>query len=146
MAPGDLNSAHFQRLLVDPEVDLAPDPSLGAAMLAGMPLTFKLDPRAVHQQVQRPFGAAIRDVHGQGLLAPGQGAEVEHRPVETDQPQQALDEPGRLSQGHAEQDLHRKTGLGRGVAVALLPVGTASQLISGSNQIVSEPRRLSASL
>ena len=92
MAPGDLNSAHFQRLLVDPEVDLAPDPSLGAAMLAGMPLTFKLDPRAVHQQVQRPFGAAIRDVHGQGLLAPGQGAEVEHRPVETDQPQQALDE------------------------------------------------------
>ena len=146
MAPGDLDRPDLQRLLVDPEVDLAPDPSLGAAMLAGMPLTFKLDPRAVHQQVQRPFGAAIRDVHGQGLLAPGQGAEVEHRPVETDQPQQALDEPGRLSQGHAEQDLHRKTGLGRGVAVTLLPVGTASQLISGSNQIVSEPRRLSASL
>ena len=117
-------------------------------MLARVPLafTFHLDAGAIDEQVNRPLGAAIWDGHVLGLLPPGQGAEVEHRPVETDQPQQALDEPGRLSQGHAEQDLHRKTGLGRGVAVTLLPVGTASQLISGSNQIVSEPRRLSASL
>ena len=33
-----------------------------------------------------------------------------------------------------------------GQGTARLPVGAASQLISGSNQIVSEPRRLSASL
>ena len=76
----------------------------GTAMLAGVPFAFALnfDTRAVDQQVQRPLGAAIRDVHGQGLLAPGQGAEVGHRPVEANQPQQALDEPSRLPERHAE--------------------------------------------
>ncbi len=40
-APGDLNGADLQRFLVDPEVDLAPDPPSGATMLAGVPLAFR---------------------------------------------------------------------------------------------------------
>jgi hypothetical protein len=53
-------------------------------MLACIPLAFTLDldPGAVDQQVQRPGGTPIWDVHGQRLLAAGQRAEVGHRPVE----------------------------------------------------------------
>jgi hypothetical protein len=68
-------------------------------MLAGVPLAFALDldPGAVDQQVQRAVRAAVGDVDLQGLLAPRQRAEVGHRPVQADQPQQALDEPGGLA-------------------------------------------------
>ena len=53
MAPGDLDSADLQRFLINPEMDLAPDPPLGTAMLAGVPLAFalNLDAGAVDQQV-----------------------------------------------------------------------------------------------
>ncbi len=56
VAFGDFDSADFQRLLIDPEVDLAPDAAFGAAVLAGVPLAlaFDLDPGAVDQQMQRP--------------------------------------------------------------------------------------------
>ncbi len=49
MVSGDLDRSDLQRLLVDPEMDLAPDTSLGTAMLAGMPpaFTFDLDPGAI---------------------------------------------------------------------------------------------------
>jgi hypothetical protein len=71
VAPGDLDGPDLQCFLVDPEMDLAPDAPFGTAMLAGVPLAFALDldPGAVDQQVQRPLGAAIGDVDGQGLLA-----------------------------------------------------------------------------
>ena len=82
-----------------------------------------------------------------------------HDPVKPTQPQQAFDEPGplprrhyisdqwRCNVDHAEQHFHRQAGLDCGIAkVGLrprLPVGAASQVMAGSNQIVSEPRRLS---
>ena len=49
VAPGDLDSANLKRLLIDPEVDLAPDAPFRASMLAGVPfaLNFELDPGAV---------------------------------------------------------------------------------------------------
>ena len=72
------------------------------------------------QKVQWPLGAAVGDVHGQGLLATGQRTDVRHRPVEANQPQQALDEPGRLPERHAEQNLHRQTGLNSSVTIGLL--------------------------
>ena len=73
VASGDLDSPDFQGFLVNPEMDSAPDPPFGGPMLAGVPLTFALDldPGAIDQQVQRPLGAAIGDVHGKGLLASG---------------------------------------------------------------------------
>ena len=73
MAPGDLHSADLQCFFVDPDVDLAPDPPFGTAMLASVPLAFALDldPCAVDQQVQRALGAAVGDVHRQGFLTPG---------------------------------------------------------------------------
>jgi hypothetical protein len=40
VVPGDLDGSDLQRFLVDPEVDLAPDPPFGAAMLAGEPFAF----------------------------------------------------------------------------------------------------------
>lgn len=46
--------------------------------------------------------------------------------------------------------LHCQAGLDRGIAVvrlsARLPVGAASQVMAGSNQIVGEPRRFNAAL
>lgn len=73
--------------LVDPDVDLAPDPAFGAALLAGVPfaLTLDLDPDAVDQQMQRTIRSTVGEVHLQSLLAPRQSAEVGHRPVQTDQ-------------------------------------------------------------
>ena len=121
VAPGDFDRSNLQCLLVDAEVDLAPDAPFGAAVLARVPLAFalNLDAGAVDQQVQRPFGATIRDVDGEGLLAAAQRAEVGHRPVKPDQAQQAFDEPRRLPECHAEQHLHGKAGLDRAIAVAL---------------------------
>ena len=51
---------------------------------------------------------------------------------------------------HAEQHLHRQPGLDRRITVVGLPprisVGAGARTIAGSNRIVSEPQRLSASL
>jgi hypothetical protein len=66
-----------------------------------------LDPCAVDQKVQRALGAAVGDVHRQGLLTTGKRAEVGHSSVQANQAQQALDEPSRLPKRHAEQHLHR---------------------------------------
>ena len=50
VAPGDLDSPDLQRFLLDPKVDLAPDTSLGTAVLARVLLAFALalDPGSVH--------------------------------------------------------------------------------------------------
>ena len=49
MVAGDFNGSDFQRSLVDPEMNLAPDPSFWTAMFAGVPLafTFSLDACAI---------------------------------------------------------------------------------------------------
>ncbi len=122
MAPGYLHGADLQRFFVYAEVYLAPDAPFRTAMLAGMPFAFAfdLDPGAVDQQVQWALGPAIRDAYYKGLLATAQSAEVGHRPVEANQRQQALDEPCRLPESHAEQHLHRQAGLNGCIAVGLL--------------------------
>ena len=102
---------------------------------------------AVDQQVQRPFGPAVGNIHGQGLLAAGQRAEVGHRPVEADQPQQALDEAGLLPKRHAKQDLHRKARLNGGIAVGMLAATPACRHgIPAHLGIEPDRQRLSASL
>ena len=98
VACGEPGSPNLQRLLIDSDVDLAPDPTFGAAMLARvpLPLTLDLDANAVDQQVQRTVRSTMGNVHFQVLLATRQGAEIRHGPVRTDQPQKALNEPCRL--------------------------------------------------
>ncbi len=63
----------------------------------------------------------MRYVDLQALLAAAEGAKVRHRPIQVDQPQQALDEPGRLPECHADQHLRRQAGLDRGIAIVRLP-------------------------
>lgn len=84
MAPGNFDDSDLQRFLVDPEVDLAPDPPFGATMFAVVPLAFALDldAHAVDKQVQRALLPKVADVNGQGRLTAGQRAEDGHRPVE----------------------------------------------------------------
>ena len=55
VAGGELGSPDFQGLLVNSDVDLAPDPPFRATVLARIPLAFALDldPGAVDQEVQR---------------------------------------------------------------------------------------------
>ena len=114
------------------EMDLAPYTAFGAAVLTRIPLAFTLhlDPRAVDQQVQWTLRPPMRDVHGKGLLATADRAEIRHIPVQSSQPKQALDEATSpwslgpvafpwldLPQCHAEKDLHRQAGLDGSVAV-----------------------------
>lgn len=56
----------------------------------------------------------------QGLLAASEGVEVRRHPVQVDQPQQALDEPGCLPECHTEQHLRRQAGLDGFVTVVEL--------------------------
>jgi len=129
VAGGEFRRPDLQGLLINSDVDLAPDAALRAAMLAGVPFPFALDldACAVDQQVQRPLRSAIGDVDLQGLLASRQRAEVGHRPVQIDQVQQTFDKPGRLPQRHAEQHLHRQAGLDGGIAVVGLPPAFAGR-------------------
>src|SRR5699024_10599056 len=55
VAGGELGGPDFQCLLINSDVDLAPDTPLRATILAGIPLAFALDldACAVDQQVQR---------------------------------------------------------------------------------------------
>ena len=148
IAGGELSRPDFQCLLFDPDVDLAPYTALRAAMLAGVPFTFAfdLDPRAVDQQVQRALRAAIGDVDLQGLLAPAEGAEVRHSPVQVDQLQEAFDEAGRLAQRHAEQHLYRQTGLDCGVTLVRLSASFAGGLSLPSHGGIKPYRQQAATL
>ncbi|SDE57205.1 hypothetical protein SAMN04488105_10547 [Salipiger thiooxidans] len=127
MVSCDFNGSDVQCLLVNPEMDLAPDPPLGTAMLAGVPLAFAINPDsgpsaasqgiAQHcperdQQVQRPPGAAMGDVHGKGLLP---ATPASRRGI-----------PSHLGVKPTSRDI-------------------AAQCTAGQ-RIVREPRRLSASL
>ena len=71
-------------------------------LLTPLAFALDLDASAVNQQVQRTLRGPMRDVHGQRLLATTERAEVRHLPVQADQEKEALDEPCRLPQGHAQ--------------------------------------------
>lgn len=132
-------------------MDLALDPSLGIAMLAGVPLPFtiKFDLSTVDQVVKRTMRLPAQQVDGKALLATARGAEIRHIPVQADQPKQALDEPRGPPQGHAEQQLHRQACLDGGVAVNWLSPTLGSRLrrphrvrIKSDRQQSSIPERL----
>ena len=114
----DTDRADLQCFFVHTEMKLAPQALLWAAVLARVPLPFTLglDPGRINQQVQRPLASAIGDGDVECLLTAAQGAEVRHFPVQPGQSKQAFDEPSRLPEGHAEQDLHRQANLDRCVA------------------------------
>ena len=68
-----------------------------------------------------------RDVDLQALLTAVEGAEVRNHPVQIDQLQQALDEPGRLAKRDAEKHLDRQAGLDRRIALVGLSAAFASR-------------------
>jgi hypothetical protein len=81
-----------------------------------LPFAFDLNAGADYQQVKRTLRTPLRDVHGEGLLATAERAEVWDLPVQANQAKLTLLEPGRLPLGHAEQDLHRQAGLDSSIA------------------------------
>ena len=125
---GELRGPDFRCLLVNSNMDLAPDTTSRATMLACIPFTFPLDldPGAVDQEMHWPVLSSIGYVDLQGLLAAAQRAEVWHSPVQFDQLQQALDEPSRLPECHAEHHLHGQAGLDVCVTVVGLPATFAA--------------------
>ena len=82
-------------------------------MLARLPFTIteELDAGAFHEQVQRPVGAAVGNLDGQGLLSAAQRGKVRYGPVQPRQLQQAGHHPGGLAQGKLEQHLDGETKL-----------------------------------
>ena len=117
-------------------------------MLAGFPFpfAFRLDAGAIDQQVQRAGAATKRQAHVQCLLAAAQGAEIRHRPVQPDQPQQALDETRGLPERHAEKHLQGQAGLDRGIAELLLPPTFARWRWRPAHLRIKPDRQRSASL
>ncbi len=97
-ASGDLDRPEFQRLCVDPEVNLAPVAWLGRPTLPSQPITiaFGFHTGAVDQEVQGTRAGSVRDVDGQSVLATAKGAEVRHRPVQPGKLRQARHHAGRL--------------------------------------------------
>jgi hypothetical protein len=98
-------------------------------LFAGIPLAFSLgfDAHTINQEVQQTSTATMRQVHVQRLLTAARRAKIRHCPVQSDQPQQALDKPSCLPQRHTKQDLQRQTSLNGGVTEFLLPTALAAR-------------------
>lgn len=121
-------------------MELAPDPPLGATMLAACHLSSLSTLMSVLSisRCSGPFRPTVEDVDRSCFLAAAECAEVRHRPVEANQSQQSLDEPASLwslapvefswldpPKRHAKQNIHRQTGLDGAVAVSLLAAAPA---------------------
>jgi len=120
----------FQRGRVNAQVNLAPLTTVVGTMLFGLPLTFAqlLDAGAVDQQVQSRRRRLCLHRHRKNLLAPADGAEVGHLPVQTRQLEQTLRHAHCLTQRQVEQALNRQTELNRRLAVlrAAVPLVTGT--------------------
>ncbi len=119
-------------MFVDTDVDLAPDASFGAAMLARIPFAFPfdLDAGAIDQEVHRALRAAILDVDRKRPLTSGQSAEVRHDPVQSRQSQEAFHKARCLPKRHPEQHFHGQACLNGGITV-----GRLSAALSGGRSI-----------
>ena len=108
-----LDGADLHRLGIDAQMDLAPRPGPGGAVLAGAPLALAsgLDAGAVDEQVQGAGARAVGNLDAQALLAPAERAEVRHGPVQLGQLQEARHQSRRLPQSKAEQRLQRQASL-----------------------------------
>ncbi len=121
-------------------------------MFLGEPrgFAFGLDPGAVNQEVQRTCAWPVGNGDIQTLLATGQRAEIRHWPIQVGQFQQACNQPCACRSGRPNSAFNvRQAWIAASVKVAeqpRLPLGTASQSVSGSNQTSSDPRRLRAAL
>jgi hypothetical protein len=165
VAGGELGSPDFQRSLVDPDTDLAPqgharrwpegmaNAAPGVAVLARVPCAFALDldPGAVDQQVPRAFRSAMRTLAVNAFWRRPRVRRLGTAQVRTDPSEKARDEPDRPAERHAERHLHRQAGLDGGLAAGepatalarglacrhILGRHISGQHISGSNRIVS---------
>lgn len=91
-------------------------------MPACIPLTFAFcfDAGAIDQEVQRTSSIAIWQAYVQRSLTTAKGAEVWHRPIQSDELQQALHKTCSLSQRQSEQHFQSETRLDRSVAEILV--------------------------
>ena len=99
-----------------------PAPSVFSAMPAGRArdaATLGVIVHGVIAVVVSARGKVLRGSHShvRCALATAQGAELREPAIQPDQPKETLDEDSRPSQRHAEQHLHRKARLDRGIAV-----------------------------
>jgi hypothetical protein len=127
-------------------------------LLSPLAFPLDLDPGAVDQEMQRTLRRPMLDVHGKGLLATAERAEVRHIPVQADQGKQALDETRRLPRrhcrldqwrsnvDHAEKDIHRQAGLDCGVAVDGLSPTLAGRLGRPDHARIEPDRQRPAAL
>lgn len=106
-ARGKLHGPDVRSRGVHGQVHLAPLASSLNTVFARLPFAIveELDACAVHQQVQQPFGAPIRNLDRQCLLT--QGGLVGHRPVQVRHLERASHHPGGLPQRQLELQLDR---------------------------------------
>ena len=82
----------------------------------------------------------------QGFLVSYQHADIRHRPIESDEPKQALSQPGRLTARHAEEHFHRQARLDCGIALLRLPASLARRRRRPSHVRIESDRQGAALL
>lgn len=90
-------------------MDVAPLATTSNAMLASVPFAIaeKRDAGAVHEQVERAVGTAIRDLDRQRLLSAAQRRGIGNGPVQARQAKEAGNHADGLPQRQLEQHLNR---------------------------------------
>lgn len=151
-ATGDLDRQDFQRIRVDPKMDLAPLSGLGWPMFLGKPLAiaFGFYTGAVDQQAQRSGAGTKGDTDRQRLLPTTERAEVGHRPIDPASSSRLATIPPVCRSGSPNRAFSiRQAWIAASLNVGCRPrllVGSASHRVSGSNQISSDPRFAKAAL
>ena len=126
-ARGELDGPDIRGGGVHCQMHLAPLATTLNTMLAGLPFAVakKLDAGTVHQQIQRPVGTTIGNLHLEGLLPAAQRRVVWSGPVQPWQTQEARDHPGCLPEWQLKQNLDRQAELDRRIREDWRAPGTA---------------------
>ena len=112
-AEGELHRPDVACRGIHGQMDFAVLASAVRAVLPGQPraVAEKLDPGAVHQEVQGGLGSAERELDSDRLLASAERGKVRYRPVQPCHLEDAGNHARRLPERQAEEHLHHQAEL-----------------------------------
>ena len=101
------------RASIQSQMDHAPLATVLNTVFASLTFTVteELDPGVVHEQIERPIGAPIRDLDAQRLLQATTSGVMKHLPIQNRHLEQAGYYPGRLPEWHFERQAELDLGV-----------------------------------